>query len=89
MARNLRRKASVADRMLVYDINMNSAKRFVEEMESTTPNLQSPHEPVRVDISKTPRCLAEKSVSHLNIYAAPLLLFMMSCSIDDQVGAAY
>ncbi|KAI9778236.1 MAG: hypothetical protein M1816_004160 [Peltula sp. TS41687] len=47
--------------MLVYDINVDSAKRFVREVETTFSHLESPDDSNKVDIAKSPRSLAENS----------------------------
>lgn len=63
MARNLRRNALPADRMLVYDINVNSTKRFVGDVRIAASSVDGSDNAAEVDVAETPRSLAEKSVS--------------------------
>jgi hypothetical protein len=68
MAKNLRLKIPSSDTLVINDINVEATRRFVDEFRIANPVAGTLDEGVGIEIAKSPREVAERSVSaHLSL----------------------
>ena len=63
MAKNLRANIPAVDQMIVYDINAGSSRQFAEDVGTVSSSAPTLEKGAGAEVAKTPRSLAEKSVS--------------------------
>ena len=80
MAKNLRSKIPPSDSLVINDINLEATRRFVDEFRIANPIAGTLDEGIGIEIAKSPREVAERSVSS-HIFPRPTrVLYMMSIS---------
>lgn len=85
MARNLLTRISEHDTMTIYDVNQDATRKFIQEIGIITLAGNKANVGKVIEVAKTPRKVAERSVSREDLFVARLYLKMMMihCSIDD------
>jgi hypothetical protein len=77
MAKNLRLKIPPSDTLVINDVNSEATRRFVDEFRIANPIAGTLDEGMGIEIAKSPREVAERSVStHISLH--PTCNFMMS-----------
>lgn len=62
MAKNLRNKTPATDSLLIYDINVDAAEKFLDEVRNETRSVDTSRRELDIGIATSPRVLAEESV---------------------------
>ncbi|KZF23184.1 3-hydroxyisobutyrate dehydrogenase [Xylona heveae TC161] len=71
MAKNLRAKIPTSDTVIIYDLNANATRRFVEEIGIVTSTASTGDKNIRIHIASSPREVAERAETIFTVLPEP------------------